>query len=66
MKGGSTDRVLTAFSIGDPDYCLNEIQRCIEAVGANTMIFRVHWAGMSHEATTRSLRLLGERVLPRL
>ena len=54
------------FIIGDPSYCVDEIQRCMAMVGANTMVFRVHWPGMSHDTTLRSIRLLGEKIRPRL
>jgi alkanesulfonate monooxygenase SsuD/methylene tetrahydromethanopterin reductase-like flavin-dependent oxidoreductase (luciferase family) len=54
------------FIIGDPGYCAEEIQRCVEAVGANIMIFRVHWPGMSHEAIMSSMRMLAEKVRPRV
>jgi alkanesulfonate monooxygenase SsuD/methylene tetrahydromethanopterin reductase-like flavin-dependent oxidoreductase (luciferase family) len=54
------------FIIGDPVYCADEIQRCVDAVGANTMVFRVQWPGMSQEATLRGIKLLAEQVRPRI
>jgi alkanesulfonate monooxygenase SsuD/methylene tetrahydromethanopterin reductase-like flavin-dependent oxidoreductase (luciferase family) len=54
------------FIIGDPAACADEVQRCVSAVGANTLIFRVHWAGMPQEAILRGMRLLAEEVRPRI
>lgn len=60
------DLVRDRFILGDPAECAAEIRRCAEATGSNTMIFRVHWPGMPHEAVTRAMRLLGEKVRPLL
>jgi alkanesulfonate monooxygenase SsuD/methylene tetrahydromethanopterin reductase-like flavin-dependent oxidoreductase (luciferase family) len=54
------------FILGDPAECADELQRCVDETGANTLIFRVDWAGMPHEGILRSMRLLGEEVRPRL
>lgn len=54
------------FVIGDPAECAAEIQRTVERTGATALIFRVHWPGSPHEAVMRSLRLVGEKVRPRL
>lgn len=54
------------FIVGDPSECAEQIARCASAIGANTMVFRVHWPGVPHEAVVRSLQLLAERVRPRL
>lgn len=37
------------FILGDPSECVEQIQRCVAATGATTMVFRVHWPGMPHE-----------------
>jgi alkanesulfonate monooxygenase SsuD/methylene tetrahydromethanopterin reductase-like flavin-dependent oxidoreductase (luciferase family) len=52
------------FIIGDPGECAAEIQRTVARTGATTLIFRLHWAGLPHEAVLRGLRLLGEKVRP--
>jgi alkanesulfonate monooxygenase SsuD/methylene tetrahydromethanopterin reductase-like flavin-dependent oxidoreductase (luciferase family) len=52
------------FIIGDPGECGAEIERIVAQTGATTMIFRVHWPGLPHQAVLRSLRLLGEKVRP--
>ena len=54
------------FIIGDPATCADEVQRCVSAVGANTMIFRVNWPGMPQEGILRSMRLLAEQIRPRI
>lgn len=54
------------FIIGDPAACADEVRRCADTIGANTMIFRVQWPGMPHDAALRGIRLLAEQVRPRL
>jgi alkanesulfonate monooxygenase SsuD/methylene tetrahydromethanopterin reductase-like flavin-dependent oxidoreductase (luciferase family) len=54
------------FIFGNPASCADEVQRCVDEVGANTMIFRVTWPGMPHEGVMRGLRLLAEQVRPRI
>jgi alkanesulfonate monooxygenase SsuD/methylene tetrahydromethanopterin reductase-like flavin-dependent oxidoreductase (luciferase family) len=54
------------FILGDPIWCADELQRCVDETGANTMIFRVGWPGMAQEGILRGLRLLGEQVRPRV
>lgn len=54
------------FILGDAAECADELQRCVDRTGANTMIFRVNWPGMAQEAILRNMRLLAERVRPRL
>lgn len=60
------DLVRDRFVIGDPAACADELQRAVEAVGANTLIFRVQWPGLPREAILNGLRLLAEQVRPRL
>lgn len=54
------------FILGDPAECAAEISRCARATGATTMLFRIHWPGMPHEAVTRAMRLFAEKVRPLL
>jgi alkanesulfonate monooxygenase SsuD/methylene tetrahydromethanopterin reductase-like flavin-dependent oxidoreductase (luciferase family) len=54
------------FILGSPEECAEEVQRCIDETGANTMIFRVTWPGMPREGILSSLRLLAEQVRPRV
>jgi alkanesulfonate monooxygenase SsuD/methylene tetrahydromethanopterin reductase-like flavin-dependent oxidoreductase (luciferase family) len=50
------------FILGDPAECAAEITRCVEATGATTLLFRLHWPGMPHEIVCQSMRLFAERV----
>jgi alkanesulfonate monooxygenase SsuD/methylene tetrahydromethanopterin reductase-like flavin-dependent oxidoreductase (luciferase family) len=54
------------FVLGDPVQCADELQRCIDETGTDTLIFRVNWPGMPQADILRSMRLLGEQVRPRL
>ena len=54
------------FIIGDPARVAEEIARYRERLGVTTMIFRLQWPGMEQAKVLRSLRLLGEQVLPKL
>jgi hypothetical protein len=47
-----------------PDDCIRQIRTHQEQLGITHMKFRVHWAGMPHELVMRTIRLLGEKVLP--
>lgn len=64
MTQGFEDLVRDRFILGDPAGCAAEIRRCADLVGATTMIFRVHWPGMPHDAVARAMRLLAEQVRP--
>jgi alkanesulfonate monooxygenase SsuD/methylene tetrahydromethanopterin reductase-like flavin-dependent oxidoreductase (luciferase family) len=54
------------FLLGDPVRVREEIARYRELLGITTLIVRVQWPGMAQEAVLRSIRLLGEQVLPGL
>jgi alkanesulfonate monooxygenase SsuD/methylene tetrahydromethanopterin reductase-like flavin-dependent oxidoreductase (luciferase family) len=54
------------FVIGDPVQVREEIARYRERLGVTTMIFRLQWPGLPQDAALRTIRLLGERVLPHL
>jgi len=66
MTQAFDDLLRDRFILGDPAACADEIQRCVDEVGANTMIFRVTWPGMPQEGVLRGLRLLAEQVRPRI
>jgi alkanesulfonate monooxygenase SsuD/methylene tetrahydromethanopterin reductase-like flavin-dependent oxidoreductase (luciferase family) len=66
MTQAFDELVRDRFIIGDPASCADELQHCVSAVGADTLIFRVHWPGMPQESILRGLRLLAEKVRPRL
>jgi alkanesulfonate monooxygenase SsuD/methylene tetrahydromethanopterin reductase-like flavin-dependent oxidoreductase (luciferase family) len=52
------------FILGDPYDCIAQIRAHQEQLGITHMKFRVHWPGMPHELVMRTIRLLGEQVLP--
>ena len=54
------------FVIGDPAGVAEEIARYRERLGVTTLIFRLQWPGMDQAKVLRSIRLLGEKVLPKL
>jgi alkanesulfonate monooxygenase SsuD/methylene tetrahydromethanopterin reductase-like flavin-dependent oxidoreductase (luciferase family) len=54
------------FLLGDPGRVREEIARYRERLGLTTLIVRVQWPGMAQAAVLRTIRLLGEQVLPAL
>jgi len=54
------------FLLGDPAGIAAEIARYRERLGVTTLIVRVQWPGMAQADVLRSIRLLGEQVLPAL
>jgi alkanesulfonate monooxygenase SsuD/methylene tetrahydromethanopterin reductase-like flavin-dependent oxidoreductase (luciferase family) len=52
------------FIIGDPDDCVRELRRYVDALGVGCFVFRVQWPGMEQAKVLRTIRLLAERVLP--
>jgi alkanesulfonate monooxygenase SsuD/methylene tetrahydromethanopterin reductase-like flavin-dependent oxidoreductase (luciferase family) len=54
------------FIIGDPDDCVRELRRYIDALGVNCFIFRIQWPGMAQATVLRTIKLLAERVMPKL
>jgi alkanesulfonate monooxygenase SsuD/methylene tetrahydromethanopterin reductase-like flavin-dependent oxidoreductase (luciferase family) len=54
------------FLIGDPASVADELLRYRERLGVTTLVVRAQWPGLPHERVLRTIRLLGERVRPRL
>ena len=54
------------FLLGDPGRVREEVERYRAQLGITMLIVRVQWPGMGQEAVLRTIRLLGEQVLPRL
>ncbi len=54
------------FVVGDPVRVTEDLARYRERLGVTLVAFRVHWPGMAQAQILRSIRLLGERVLPKL
>ena len=51
------------FHIGTPDFLIERFKR-LEAMGLDELILRID--GMGHEANLRSIRMIGEHVIPAL
>ena len=70
-QGNSLDRNLDLFEIvgdevyfaGSPASCIKSMQRYVDA-GVNQFNFRVSMGDMAPELVERTIRLLGEEVLP--
>lgn len=60
------EMVRDAFIVGDPPACIEAIQRYREDLGITYLLARVQWPGVGHRAAQASIRLLGDRILPRL
>ena len=54
------------FIVGDPARAVDEIQRYQERLGITELSFRVQWPGMPQATVLRTIKLLGEKVLPKL
>ncbi len=52
------------FVLGDPERVKDDLARYRERLGASMFVFRLQWPGMEQAKVLRSIRLLGERVLP--
>jgi len=52
------------FIVGDPDRCIEVIQRFADTFGVNHLIFRLYFPGMPHEHIMRELELLSVEVMP--
>jgi alkanesulfonate monooxygenase SsuD/methylene tetrahydromethanopterin reductase-like flavin-dependent oxidoreductase (luciferase family) len=60
------DLLRDRFVVGDPDDCIRELRRYVDALGVNCFIFRVQWPGMEQAKVLRTIKLLAERVMPAL
>jgi len=63
---GFEELVRDRFVIGDPDDCVRELKRYVDALGVNCFIFRIQWPGMEQAKVLRTIKLLAERVIPAL
>jgi alkanesulfonate monooxygenase SsuD/methylene tetrahydromethanopterin reductase-like flavin-dependent oxidoreductase (luciferase family) len=52
--------------VGGPDDCLEQIAACRERIPIGCLIFRMQWMGMPHAHVAEAIRLVGERLAPRL
>jgi alkanesulfonate monooxygenase SsuD/methylene tetrahydromethanopterin reductase-like flavin-dependent oxidoreductase (luciferase family) len=53
------------FILGDPEDCIEQIAAYQRDLGVTEMILRLQWPGMPQEKVLRTIRLLGEQVIPR-
>ena len=51
---------------GDPDRCVNTIERWREEVGLTTISGTFHFGGMPQEMAMKNIRLFADKVMPRL
>jgi alkanesulfonate monooxygenase SsuD/methylene tetrahydromethanopterin reductase-like flavin-dependent oxidoreductase (luciferase family) len=58
---GDADMII----IGTPEECIQKLER-YEAIGVDEVLCYVQFGGIPHEATMRSLELLGKEVIPAL
>jgi alkanesulfonate monooxygenase SsuD/methylene tetrahydromethanopterin reductase-like flavin-dependent oxidoreductase (luciferase family) len=54
------------FIVGSPQSCTDMISEYSRRLGTDLMVFRVQWPGLPQHLALRSIRLLGEAVLPQL
>jgi alkanesulfonate monooxygenase SsuD/methylene tetrahydromethanopterin reductase-like flavin-dependent oxidoreductase (luciferase family) len=54
------------FIVGSPQTCTDVISDYARRLGTDLIVFRVQWPGLPQHIALRSIRLLGEAVLPRL
>ena len=52
------------FLIGGPERIIQEIERGHRELGINHWMFRVQWPGMPQKLVLKTMRILGEQVLP--
>ena len=53
------------FIMGDPDDCVEQILQYERDFGITEMILRFQWPGMPQENVLRTIKLLGEQVIPK-
>ena len=51
---------------GDPQRCVNTIQRWREEVGLTTISGTFHFGGMPQEIAMKNIRLFANKVMPQL
>jgi alkanesulfonate monooxygenase SsuD/methylene tetrahydromethanopterin reductase-like flavin-dependent oxidoreductase (luciferase family) len=52
------------FIVGDPAYCIEQIEQHRKRLGIQEMGFRLHWPGMPFRKVMDAIELLGKHVLP--
>lgn len=52
------------FVIGSPETAIEELERYDEEIGVDDVILRMHFPGLDPEKSGKSMRLVGEEVMP--
>jgi hypothetical protein len=60
------DEIPDAFLVGSPAALAEQVERYVEALGANHFAVKVQWDGMPHREVMRSIELIGQELAPRL
>jgi alkanesulfonate monooxygenase SsuD/methylene tetrahydromethanopterin reductase-like flavin-dependent oxidoreductase (luciferase family) len=60
------DLLENRFIVGDPDDWVSELKAYEDALGADHVVVRIYFEGMSHDDVMDQLELLAEEVTPRL
>jgi alkanesulfonate monooxygenase SsuD/methylene tetrahydromethanopterin reductase-like flavin-dependent oxidoreductase (luciferase family) len=60
------DLLRDAFVMGAPDDCLRVFERYRDEFGITCVLTRVQWPGAPHDVALRSIRVLGEQIIPKM
>ena len=52
------------FIIGDPDECIEQLERCTQALGVDYVIARLVYSAIPHATSIDAIQLFGTRVVP--
>jgi alkanesulfonate monooxygenase SsuD/methylene tetrahydromethanopterin reductase-like flavin-dependent oxidoreductase (luciferase family) len=66
ISGDLESMINESFILGTPDEVMDQICRYHEEIGVNHFIFRVQWPGMDQQTVLNNIRILGEKIIPRL
>lgn len=71
LEAGASDEALREYArdrfiVGGPEECIEELRRYREALGTDTVLFRLQLPKLPDDKVRKAVRLLGERVLPRV
>jgi len=64
FRVGFDDLARDRFILGTPDEVIAEIERRIERLESNYLIFRMGWPGMESAKVMRVIEMMGQKVLP--
>jgi alkanesulfonate monooxygenase SsuD/methylene tetrahydromethanopterin reductase-like flavin-dependent oxidoreductase (luciferase family) len=58
------DALHQRFMIGDPDFCVQYIEKLQADLGVNNIVMRMKFPGLAHDKVMASIRLFAEKVMP--